>query len=275
MELKTITVNGYEINYMDRGYGIPLVFVHGSLSDYRSWENQVEFFSKKYRILALSLRHCYPEPWNGDGGDFSIRQHADDLSVFIKNLNAGPVHLIGHSRGGAVVLKMLSAHPDLFRTAVLADPAPFNKFLLINSAVTREIEKRNEIVRKALEFINVGDLDKGLELFTDSASVPGTWVKLPEAGKQIRRDNAWSLKSLIMDAQETLNCEAVKRIDNPILLITGEKSPSIYGMMHDKLESCLINYQKITITNASHGMHKDKPESFNAFVLDFLDKNHI
>jgi pimeloyl-ACP methyl ester carboxylesterase len=275
MELKTITANGYEITYVDHGNGIPLVLVHGSLSDYRSWGTQVEFFSIKYRTLALSLRHCYPEPWNGEGGEFSIQQHADDLSVFIKNLNAGPVHLIGHSRGGAVVLKMLTTHPKLFRTAVLADPAPFNKFLLINSEVIEEIEKRNEIVRKALEFINVGDLDKGLEVFTDSVSVPGTWVELPEAGKQIRRDNAWSLKSLIMDAQETLNCEDVKRIDNPILLITGEKSPGIYGMMHDKLETCLTNYQKITIRNASHGMHKDNPESFNAYILDFLDKNHI
>ncbi len=274
MALKTITANDYEISYIDRGNGIPLVLVHGSLSDYRSWGTQVEFFSKKYRTLALSLRHCYPEPWSGEGGDFSIRQHADDLSVFIKNLNAGPVHLIGHSRGGAVILKMITAHPDLFRTAVLADPAPFNKFLLMNSEVTEEIEKRNEIVRKALEFINVGDLDKGLEVFTNSVSVPGTWGKFSEADKQIRRDNAGSLKSLIMDAQEALTCEDVKRIDNPIMLITGEKSPRIYAMMHEKLETCLINYQKVTINNASHGMHRDNPEFFNAFVLDFLDKNH-
>ena len=100
MNLKLITINGYEISYLDQGDGFPVIFVHGSLGDYRSWGNQTEYFSKKYRTIALSLRHGYPETWNGKGGHFSIRQHAQDLSEFIKNLNIGPVHLVGHSRGG-------------------------------------------------------------------------------------------------------------------------------------------------------------------------------
>lgn len=273
METKKVLANDYEITYIDRGNGVTLVFVHGSLSDYRSWGAQIEFFSQRYRTIALSLRHCYPELWNGEGGRFSIQQHADDLAVFIKNLNTGPVHIVGHSRGGSVVLKMITDHPYLYRTAVLADPAPFNNMLSMNSEETDEIEKRNKNVRKALDQINKGDIDKGLEIFTDVVSSFGAWKKLFETAKQIRRDNVWSLKSLTLDAKEPFSCEDAKKIIKPILLITGENSPRIYGMMHGKLENSLMNYEKTIISNASHGMHRDNPEAFNAVVYNFLDKN--
>ncbi len=39
---------------------------------------------------AVSLRHFYPERWNGEGEDFSLRQHASDLAAFIQGLHAGP-----------------------------------------------------------------------------------------------------------------------------------------------------------------------------------------
>ena len=273
MNLKLIPINGYEISYLDQGKGFPVIFVHGSLSDYRSWGDQTEYFNKKYRTIVLSLRHSYPEIWDGKGGYFSIRQHVQDLSEFINALNIGPVHLVGHSRGGAVVLKMASIYPNLFRTAVLADPAPFSQLFLANSEGIKAIEKRNDIVGKSLGLMDRGEMDKGLELFTDAVSTPGTWKKLPETVKQIRRDNAFSLKSLISDAREPLSCEDVKKIFNPVLLITGENSPPVYGMMHQKLQSCLRNYQSATVSNASHVMHRDNPAAFNAVVSDFLNKN--
>jgi pimeloyl-ACP methyl ester carboxylesterase len=44
-------------------------------------------------------------------------------------------------------------------------------------------------------------------------------------------------------------------------------------MMHDALQLCLKKHQKVTISNASHGMYKENPEAFNAAVIDFLAKN--
>ncbi|WP_161626806.1 alpha/beta fold hydrolase [Desulfospira joergensenii] len=271
MNLKSIIVNGYEMTYLDQGEGIPVIWIHGSLGDCRSWENQTEFFSKKYRTLVLNLRPGSSE--FGNESPVSIGHHAEDLSGFIKTLDMGPVHLVGHSRGGAVVLKMMTVHPDLFHSAVLADPAPFAQLFSDDSEGMEEIERRNRIVGKALDLIQKGDLDKGLELFTDSVSRMGAWKKFSEAARQIRRENAGSLKSLIRDVQEPLNCENLKKIKNPVLLITGENSPRIYGRMHETLRGCLRNFQWAVIGNASHGMHRDNPETFNGFVIDFLNKN--
>jgi pimeloyl-ACP methyl ester carboxylesterase len=86
----------------------------------------MEPFGASYRTISVSLRHHYPERWNGSGEDFSIRQHGEDLASFIKRLDSGPVHLVGHSRGGDVALRIAKTHPELLRSLVLVDPAPLD-----------------------------------------------------------------------------------------------------------------------------------------------------
>ena len=135
------------------------------------------------------------------------------------------------------------------------------------------MEQRKAVVKKAVDLMQQGELDKGLEMFTDSMSTPGAWKKLSRAVRQIRRDNAWSLKNLINDARLPFTSKDAKNIDIPILLVTGENSPQIYGLMHAALENCLKNYQKAIVPNASHGMYKDNPQKFNASVMAFLNHN--
>jgi hypothetical protein len=37
--------------------------------------------------------------------------------------------------------------------------------------------------------------------------------------------------------------------------------------------TCIFQKQKMTISNASHGMNRENPEVFNATLLDFLEEN--
>jgi hypothetical protein len=73
--VKTLRVNGYDMAYMESGSGRPLVMVHGAMSDYRSWAAQMEPFGRTNRAVAVSLRHYFPERWDGKGGSFSWQQH--------------------------------------------------------------------------------------------------------------------------------------------------------------------------------------------------------
>jgi pimeloyl-ACP methyl ester carboxylesterase len=271
--MKTLSVNGYDMAYMERGQGTPVVLIHGSLNDYRAWAFQMEPLSTHYRTIAVCLRHFYPEPWNGEDNDFSVHQHSEDLASFIKSIKAGPVHLVAHSRGGDVALILTKEHPQLVQSMVLADPAPFDGMLLETPEVRAEAEKRKVFVTAALERLQQGDVDSGLEIFIDAISVPGNWKKIPEAAKQIRRDNAWSLKSLVADAKEPYSCADAKKLKMPVLLLTADRSPSLYGMMHAALQPCLEHSRMITIPNASHGMNRENPEVFNTVVLEFLAEN--
>lgn len=271
--LKTMWVNGYEMAYLERGAGIPLVLVHGGVSDYRHWLLQIRPFSANYRTISVSLRHFYPERWNGDGDDFSIDRHVQDMVSFIKELNAGPVHLVGHSLGGDVALLLASAHPGLLRSLILVEPAPIYSLLPKTPKNVLGIEKSRAAFSAALEYLQRGDLDKGVEQFIDDIGGSGAWGKVSERQKEIFRDNAWSIRTLNSAAQEPYTCADAGRIDLPLLLVAGEKSERVYKLMMDALQPCLNQHEKITILNAPHAMNQAYPKAFNAVVLDFLARH--
>ena len=120
--MPTLRVNGYDMAFVERGTGAPLLLVHGTLCDYRQWTGQMASFGGHYRTIALSLRHCWPEHWDGEGDDFTVQQHVADVASFISALEAGPVHLLGHSRGGHLAFRVAQYFPDFVRTLTLVEP---------------------------------------------------------------------------------------------------------------------------------------------------------
>ena len=66
----SVEVNGYPMAYQERGRETPLILVHGSLNDYRYWNDQIGVFAEYHRVIAVSLRHYFPERWDGRGQTF-------------------------------------------------------------------------------------------------------------------------------------------------------------------------------------------------------------
>src|SRR6516164_740978 len=122
IKTKEVQVNGLTLHYIERGQGTPVVLVHGTLGDYRTWDGQLEAFSKGYRLISYSRRYHYPNEWNKDSTDFSVTIHARDLAAFIKALNLPPVHLIGHSYGGFSAFLVARDHPEVIRSLTLGEP---------------------------------------------------------------------------------------------------------------------------------------------------------
>ena len=48
--MPTVTAeDGVRLYYEEAGRGMPILFVHEFLGEYRSWEAQVRYFSRRYR----------------------------------------------------------------------------------------------------------------------------------------------------------------------------------------------------------------------------------
>src|SRR4030042_1836916 len=266
--IKTIEVNGYEMAYLDTGSGIPLVLVHGTTQDYRTWDTLVPDISKAYRTIAVSLRHYYPEKWNGVGDDFSVAQHASDVAALIKKLNLGKVHLLGVSRGGSITLTVASLYPEVIRTMILeeANVEPLMPETPEKQKRMAEAKARSDSVRAALA---AGDRERAAREFLASDGI--AWEKFPARPKQITLENIGTC----IDSGERGNfsCSDIQKFNFPILLLSGEKSPKLYGEFNAILRQCKPDLPApVIVPNGVHStMHRNNPELFNKALLNFLN----
>jgi esterase len=269
--MPTLYVNGYEMAFVERGTGIPLLLVHGSLGDYRWWAQQMQPFGAHYRTIAVSLRHCWPEHWDGEGDDFTVQKHTKDVAAFIAALNAGPVHLLGLSRGGHIAFRVAQDFPDLVRALVLAEPGG----VLDASLEPPQAPKSPPIAlgplySKAAERIRRGEIDEGLAPVVDVIVGPGGWANLPEQSKQEMRDNARTLLAQIKEQRAPFSRADAEAIRARTLLMAGERSPENFHRILDGLQTALKDVRRVVISGASHPSNIDNPQDFEREVLAFL-----
>jgi pimeloyl-ACP methyl ester carboxylesterase len=110
--------NGMTLHYVEQGSGPPLIFVHGSLSDYWYWQEQVEAFAQHYHVIDYSRRYNYPND-NKPVPNYSAITDAEDLAQVIKTLHVRAADVIGHSYGALDGLFLAARHPRAFAPACL------------------------------------------------------------------------------------------------------------------------------------------------------------
>ena len=261
------SVNDYALAYVERGAGVPVVFVHGSGMDYRYFAPQMEPFGEHHRAIAVSLRHCYPEPWRG-GGEFSLDQHALDLTTFIRQVTSEPVHLVGYSRGGTVSLYAARLAPDLIRSLTFVEGGTGMQTFAPEEPVLRDLYAR--VMQTLASRLSSGDVDGGLASFADFVSGPDSWDKWPQSVKGFFRDNAWTLAAASRYTLSPFSCADALALDLPVLLVGGGSSPPQFGSILDRLQPCLRRAERVVVSNASHGMSRTNASEFNSLVLGFV-----
>lgn len=271
--LRFIDVNGYRLAYVAEGTNAPaLLLIHGSMSDYRAWHNQLGPFSARYRTLAVSLRHCYPERWDGIGDDFTVEQHAEDLAAFIVRMNLAAVHVVGHSRGGAVAMQLALQRPDLVRTLVLADPGGLEALLPDTPEGKKMAQESQEMFARLRRNLSTTDPETAARDFVESLSGPGAWNRRTPEQRQVMLDNIRTGPASAQRPHFTFAQTA--SIAAPILALTGAASPPRYLTMFDRMRSVNAGLSPVvTIDGAGHGMQRDNPAAFNAAVLDFVARH--
>jgi pimeloyl-ACP methyl ester carboxylesterase len=268
-EARVIKVRGYDMAYRELGSGVPLILIHGSAVDYRYFAAQMEPMSKYFRVISVSLPHYFPEPWRGDG-EFSISEHANDLVEFIRALNSGPAHVVGHSRGGTVALYAAQREPSLIRSLVVAEGGGGMKLFAPEDADS--IDRRTIALKAVREKLNAGEIDGGLQIFADYVNGPNSWANAPERLKQSLRDNAWTLTAAERDAASLpiYTCDDAGKLDMPVLLLGAQNSPKQFGATLDRFEKCMKKPARSVVQNSSHSMPRMNPEGFTAAVLEFI-----
>lgn len=260
--------SGTRVPYVATGSGEPLLFVHGSLCDYRYWDGQTEVLSKHFHCISVSLSHYWPVDDSGARSVFSVETHVAELAEFIAAMQLGPVHLVGHSRGGCIAFQLARAYPHLVKTLTLADPGGP---LQVDGSVEASLPPATVALRERVAaLIEHGDVNAGLELFVDSVSMPGIWRKSRNSFRTMAIDNAGTLPKQFRDPLPAYTRAAAGELTCRTLLIAGEKSPRMYRDNVEKLAGWMRHVDKRIIAGASHGMNVTHAAAFNRLVHAFV-----
>jgi pimeloyl-ACP methyl ester carboxylesterase len=281
-------VNGVDIAYVERGHGQPVVFVHGGTGDWRTWEGQMEAFGAGHRAIALSCRGYWPNRKLDPDDRITLDTFVEDVAAFIRALEAGPVHLVGHSSpGGFGGLLLASRYPDLLRSLVLLEPPAFPLLgvnippkppqllrLLVRNprAGAGMIRFGAKGMAPAMKAFARGDDAEALRIFIAANTSRETLASLPDEKFERFLDNVGPLKAQIRAGFPEFGEADARSVRVPALLVSGTESPAHITAVTDRLEALLPDVKRLDIAGATHNMFDSHPAEFNAGVLEFIGR---
>lgn len=262
------SANGVRLYYEATGQGTPLVFVHEFAGDCRSWDPQVAFFARRYKVITYNARGYPPSDVPESLDAYSQEIAVDDLRAIVEQAAGGPAHVCGLSMGGYATLHFGLRYPDLARSLVVAgcgygsdDPEVFQRDA---DALGTRMQRDGMAAVAPLyaegpmrvQFQRKDPL--GWRAFADAlARHSTTGSALTLRGVQGRRPTVYSLK------------DHLARLSVPTLIVTGDEDepclePGVFMKRQIKTAGLLV------VPNTGHVVNLEEPAAFNTAVLEFL-----
>jgi pimeloyl-ACP methyl ester carboxylesterase len=140
------------------GTGSPIVILHGLLGSSRNWQSAgVALAASGHRVIGLDLRNHGSSPWDDD---CSYTAMAEDVRAYLLSEKLDSVHLVGHSMGGKVAMRLALSYPELVSRLTVVDIAPRAysdrvrvEFTAMNSIDLTKIKSRREAENQLMDTV--------------------------------------------------------------------------------------------------------------------------
>jgi pimeloyl-ACP methyl ester carboxylesterase len=263
------------VAYAETGSGETVLLLHATASSGAQWQALSETLRSGYRILAPDL-YGYGEtdPWPGYG-PFALAEEAA-LADAILPLGHGPIHLVGHSYGGAVALRFAMQQPERLRSVVLIEPVAFH--LLRDDAsdpanrhLFGEVMAVADLVSSAAAS---GDYRGAMARFVDYWNGDGAWMRTkPELQAALARRTPKVMLDFWATMTESTPRTAYRRIAVPTLVLRGARSPRPTRRLAELVAESLPESRLQTIEGAGHMLPLSHKEAVNAAVAAHLRRS--
>lgn len=282
--MASFEANGAVLEYFERGSGTPVVFIHGSASDHRTWHGQLDAFGEAFRVISYSRRYHWPNEPIADGSSYALVEQVDDLAHLLQALDVTEAHLVGHSYGGIVSLGLASRAPEMVRSLVLMEPPVMTLFVSIPPRPNEILALALRSPRTAVGIIKLGafglgaaaaafergDAEAAMKRMGTAILGRHAFESLSDERAAQVRDNLIKEELLSPEYLPSLDAGELQRLRMPVLLAEGTQSPRVFARLVDHLESLLPDVERVEIPDASHMMHEDNTPVFNRVVLEFI-----
>lgn len=250
-----IKVNDIELFYEIHGEGEqPIIFSHGWMCDSSVWNSQIEFFSKKYKVITYDQRgHGMSDK---PKADYSIETLSNDLFSLIQELNLEKVILVGHSMGGMTALTFALNHPDKVSKLVLVGTSAKMSFSgRVQLWIFLHIFSYESFARGMIDF----------QYFEPSEQVK---KKALEGAMKTPKFAAYECFTEFMKNYDIR--DRIYEIKVPTLIIVGEKDTATPVKMSQDLNRGIKGSKLQIIPDSKHMVMIDKPKELNGIIEEFI-----
>lgn len=245
--------------------GSRIVFCHGLFGQGKNWTRIAKELSGEHRVTLVDMPHHGRSAW---ADRFDYLEAADTVAELFSSDE--PVTLVGHSMGGKIAMLVALRHRELVERLVVVDVSP------VTYGQTSEFGGYIE----AMKAIDLGSLERRAqaeEALTDAVPNPtvrsfllqnlrhhgDTWewqANLDVLGRDLAELGAWPDDRL----------EGTPAYDKPVLWIAGGDSPYVKDEYAEAMDRWFPRNRRVTIKDAGHWVHSQKPEIFVEVVRRFL-----
>jgi pimeloyl-ACP methyl ester carboxylesterase len=265
--------NGVELACDIAGAGTPLVFIHGAMGDWRSWDNQWQEFTPHFRCLRYSRRYSHPNSNTMPSPDHSALDEAEDLRLLLDHLGWERAILVGSSYGSFTALALAVAQPQRCLALALSEP-PMMRYSAFSAAGrAAEAAFRSDVIAPVNAAFRRGDDAEAALIMT--GGIVGAARPIPPEAMARRMQNVRAMRMLALSSDEfpLLAPDALARLSMPVLLMAGRNTPAIHAEIFRNVCAAMPQARRTWIDHSGHSTSADNPAMFNATVLEFL-KEH-
>lgn len=237
--MATVTLS--DVSFLQKGTGKDLVFLHGYLSSKEAFAAQVRYFSKYYRVTAIDFVGFGQSAPLAQA--FSVEDYATWTKEVLRLLDVRHPHVIAHSFGCRVAVKLAAVQPDFFDKILLTGAAGI---ILRRGFSYRCKVKTYRLVRRFAPRL--------AEKRFGSAEYRGLSPIMKESYKKI--------------VNEDLR-EAARKIENEVLLVQGVEDATTPKAAAEAYLACLKR-GRLTMMDGGHFAFAQYPLVFNIIAEEFF-----
>ena len=268
-----------------KGRGPPVLFVHGSASDHRTWDGTIGSVPGSFRAVAYSRRGHHPNS-SPTMDTYRFDEQLADLMSVVEELGDEGVSLVGHSSGAVMCLLAAAHRPGAVTRMVLVEPPCFTLYVSdpprpgeIARLMIRDPRLGIALLRfgatalgPAKSAARRGDREAAIRRFGKGVLGRQAFERLSPARRQQVEENV-SLAEIIGPAFPRLDSAEIARVVCPVLVVSGAESPAFLRLLAQRLAAMLPSAELLAIPGASHIVHEDAAVTFQQALLAFLRRD--
>ena len=262
----------------------PLLLVHGGRDHARAFDHVARALRDAWHVVVPDLRGHGESAW-AVGGSYAMAELVLDLEALVEELGSGPVVLVGHSLGGAVVLHYAGLRPERVRKVVAIEglgASPSMRAEMLGRTFAQRLEGFVDAVRSldVREPRRYSSLDAAAARMREQNGFlsEAQALHLTRHGARRGDDGSYGWKYdpyILTPSTARPDFEGLEalwgRIACPVLLVRGATSWASDPVI-DGRAAAFRNARLVNVEGAGHWVHHEQPDAFLAALQEFLQE---